>query len=169
MQNKSVFRILFLDKEDRAEELKKILEKILLEEGTEFIISFEKDLDPGYLKTYDKPTKKYLQKGVELINQSLVDLIIIGNNTGVGLQKAKIISEQMKEKVIITWNAQPWVGEFFTGQEDSITFVQGKNSRINSWEFLKKKFRSNDLGHLVFSASKLHFTLGGFLFGLIKN
>lgn len=69
------------------------------------IVVLERNLFP-FNTTYGKPEADqvaFLQR----LTPQLYDVIVIGNNRGVGVLKAQLIPQSLRERVVIVWNLKP--------------------------------------------------------------
>ena len=95
-----MIRILWLDTEHNEEILKGFPEDydvdVILEGGYSHLV--------GYLPASDPELKKFLNRG------KAADVVVLGNNMGAGLERARIIAQEYPElvsKTIVTWFEPP--------------------------------------------------------------
>lgn len=58
----------------------------------------------GSMNVYSAP-RQVCEAVKKLTTSKEVDIVVVGNNLGAGVAKAKAIAEDMKEKTIVVWNS----------------------------------------------------------------
>lgn len=127
---KTKMTILFLDEEKNFDDLlKSSLETLFAQYFMKLNVLFGNGLSLNEIQ--------------QLTEDDTVNVIVIGNNMGEGISKAKTINEKMKGKTIITWNIFPGENQYKYERIGFLLFCARNNLFSKISELFKKELFQN--------------------------